>query len=175
MKCKKLFALALTIVMSVPMSLNALAAQDNTTQTHKPATSIEKLLGSDFGEVFSEEKESRAPAPALSAVYVYLVNSEQAGKEFISPYQYATKLDHGGSWIQMITLDVGYAGSNDARFEGHQMSLIDVVPVDTNGDSILDGYLKLWTLDVNYDSGKLIYNAYPQFVGTKYEAWISVQ
>jgi len=31
MKCKKLFALALAMVMCVPMSFNALAAQNSTT------------------------------------------------------------------------------------------------------------------------------------------------
>ena len=84
MKCKKLFALALAMVMCVPMSFNALAAQNSTTQA-SPATSI-----------------------------------------------------------------------------------------DTDGDTILDGYLRLWTLDVNFDNGKFIYHATPEYSGRQYEAWINV-
>lgn len=173
MKCKKLFALALAMVMCVPMSFNALAAQNSTTQA-SPATSIEALLGSDFEETFSEQVESRIPAPPLTSIHVYLVNSEQAGQEYIAPYQYATNLDHGGSWIQLITLDVGYSGWREATFDGNKMDLTDVVPVDTDGDTILDGYLRLWTLDVNFDNGKFIYHATPEYSGRQYEAWINV-
>ena len=54
------------------------------------------------------------------------------------------------------------------------MDLTDVVPVDTDGDTILGGYLRLWTLDVNLDNGKFIYHATPEYCGRQYEAWINV-
>ena len=84
------------------------------------------------------------PAPALTQFKLLLINSEKAGQETIqnssSSMQVGSRLDHGGTWFQAITAEVGYAKSRFAYFNGMRMTLTATEPIFLDSDNIIDGY-----------------------------------
>jgi hypothetical protein len=60
-----------------------------------------------------------APAPPLSNVVVYAVRSERHPQgERIAPGQATTRLQHGGSFIEVVTLEQGYGYHPHATVSG---------------------------------------------------------
>lgn len=93
-----------------------------------------------------------------------LINSEKAGQETIqnssSSMQVGSRLDHGGTWFQAITAEVGYAKTRFAYFNGIRMILTATEPIFIDSDNIVDGYYCLWTYEGNeYESGTFTANS----------------
>lgn len=108
--------------------------------------------------------QPKAPAPALTSFYLYSIYSAKAGEEIIqyssSSAQVGSRLDHGGTWFQAITVEIGYARTRYAYFNGNQMTLTDTASIDLNNDSIVDGYLCLWTYEgYEYEAGTFTANS----------------
>ena len=90
------------------------------------STKIESLSELDLDTYTQELMEADdgiqlyAPAPALTQFKLLLINSEKAGQETIqnssSSMQVGSRLDHGGTWFQAITAEVGYAKTRYAYF-----------------------------------------------------------
>ena len=104
------------------------------------------------------ESSTYAPAPALTEFYIYYVYSEdQPDGEYIqhtgSFYQTATALDHGGSWLRIVTYEHGYAGTRTAKFKNTSMKLEKTEGFDEDGDRIIDGYLCTWLYTGEFYTG----------------------
>lgn len=155
-------AISLVMVLCMMFSTVAFAAEDETVE--KPTTLDE--LNLDMEDVASMMESAsiqgsnsvNASAPPLTEFYIYGVYSEnQPDGERIqrsgSFYQTATMLDHGGSWLIVITIEVGYAGSRFAYFKNSPMKLADKDPLDFDGDSIIDGYACYWLYEGDFTNG----------------------
>ncbi|GKW10895.1 YolA family protein [Pectobacterium punjabense] len=81
-------------------------------------------------------KPLRAPAPALSSVYVYAVASTQNGGawEYIGPNKSITAQDHGGAQLRIAVLEVGYGNHRFASVGG-----LDKKSYQVNGVCIVRG------------------------------------
>ena len=55
--------------------------------------------------------------------------------------QVGSRLDHGGTWFQAITAEVGYAKTRYAYFNGVRMTLTATEPMYLDSDNIVDGYI----------------------------------
>lgn len=112
----------------------------------------------EYSQYIFEPEESDiqlyAPAPPLTQFSLYLINSEKAGQEEITPGQVGSRLDHGGTWFQAITIEIGYAKTRFAYFKNMNMTLTDKATIDLDNDSIVDGYICLWTYEgPEYETG----------------------
>ena len=68
--------------------------------------------------------------------------------------QVGSRLDHGGTWFQAITAEVGYAKTRYAYFNGVRMTLTASEPMYLDSDNIVDGYYCLWTYEGSeYEAG----------------------
>lgn len=154
--------MALTMVLCMMFSNVAFAAEEDIAE--RPIALDE--LNIDMENVASMTESAsiqgsnsiKAPAPPLTEFYVYAVYSEnQPDGEIIqrsgSFYQTATTLDHGGSWLIVVTLEVGYAGTRSATFRNSAMKLEEREPLDFDGDGIIDGYLCFWTYEGDFTNG----------------------
>lgn len=97
-----------------------------------------------------------APAPAIPFIQfrVYAVYSaDHPEGEFIQPSQLATALNHGGSWLRVVTYEHGYTGTWTATVKNSPMKLEDTQGVDLDGDRIIDGYLCTWLYTGEFSSG----------------------
>lgn len=165
MKMKKMLSVIVVGVLLVANVIPISAAE-------KQSTKVDSLEEVNVGEytqyIMDEEQESgiqpKAPAPALTSFELYAIYSEKAGEEVIShsssSMQVGSILDHGGTWFQAITVEVGYAKARFAYFNGMQMTLTDTEPIDFNNDRIVDGYLCLWTYEGSeYEAGTFTANS----------------
>lgn len=140
--------LVLALVLSFMFSTVAFAAEFDLTSEY-----VEELTEQQSGGVV------KAPAPQLTQMYVYAVVSDDAGLEYInnssSSYVVSTTDDHGGNTLYVYVLEIGYAGNRTATFNGNPMTMSDLIPVDINSDSIVDGYLVEWkyTDNAGFNSG----------------------
>lgn len=151
-RIKKVIAIMLVGIMILGTSITTFAAEGNI-----KADNIESVLSElnlSEGLIIP-----RAPAPPITQMNVRWVNSENAGAETIANNQYTTQLDHGGSWVQVITFELGYSSRNIATFDGIQMERLDSEPVDVDGDRIVDGFLYLWSVDTTFSSGRFVSSA----------------
>lgn len=160
---KKLTRLmALTMMLSMMFSTVAFAAEDETVAR---SAALDEL-NINMEEVASMVEDAsiqggnsvNTPAAPLSEFYVAAVFSEnQPDGEIIqhtgSFYQTATRLDHGGSWLTVVTVEVGYAGTRSATFRSSSMKLDKTERFDIEGDRIVDGYLCYWTYKGDFTGG----------------------
>jgi transcriptional regulator with XRE-family HTH domain len=134
------------------------------------STKIESLSELDLDTYTQELMEADdgiqlyAPAPALTQFKLLLINSEKAGQETIqnssSSMQVGSRLDHGGTWFQAITAEVGYAKTRYAYFNGVRMTLTASEPMYLDSDNIVDGYYCLWTYEGSeYEAGTFTANS----------------
>lgn len=154
--------MALTMVLCMMFSSVAFAAEDETVERTVTLDELnidmEDVASMMEGASIQGSNSINAPAAPLSEFYVYAVYSEdQPDGEIIqrsgSFYQTATTLDHGGSWLIVVTLEVGYAGTRSATFRNSAMKLEEREPLDFDGDSIIDGYLCFWTYEGDFTNG----------------------
>ncbi|MDE7431164.1 MAG: YolA family protein [Lachnospiraceae bacterium] len=163
-KFKKLLSVMALGVLLITNVVSVSAAEKN--QPEK----IESLSELDLEAYTQELLESGGgiqlygPAPALTQFQLLLINSEKAGQETIqnssSSMQVGSRLDHGGTWFQAITAEVGYAKSRFAYFNGIRMTLTATEPIFIDNDNIVDGYYCLWTYEGNeYEAGTFTANS----------------
>lgn len=112
------------------------------------------LLVTNVVPVSAAEVQPLASAPPLTEFYVYSVYSQNGGLEYIdhsgTTAQVGTRNDHGGTWIEITTVEIGYAKSRTATFNNNSMTLKAKTPIDTNHDSIVDGYYCTWRYENAY-------------------------
>jgi Domain of unknown function (DUF4879) len=84
-----------------------------------------------------------APAPPLNYLQVYAVGSSNIGWEILSDaYAWSTSYDHGGQFMYVAVLELGYGGNPFVRMNGGQL------PSSANyaNDSVcIDAYGQLYT------------------------------
>lgn len=98
-----------------------------------------------------------APAPALSYLEVTgVISSQSPSIENISRYQFSTTNDHGGAELYIRTIEYGYGYSRVAKMNGTVLPLYSSSTFDSNGDSIVDGYVCWWNAS-GYNSGTFTY------------------
>ncbi|MDC0713648.1 DUF4879 domain-containing protein [Stigmatella sp. ncwal1] len=120
------------IVMTLLAALNATAA--DVQQTYPEGSSsfratLSPVLHLDSSQLSKlptrEQLEGGpvklAPAPPLTYLQVYAVGSSNQGWEYPDPSVYATSLDHGGSVLLVVVLEVGYGFSRFAKMNGSQL------------------------------------------------------
>lgn len=112
------------------------------------------LLVTNVVPVSAAEAQPLAPAPALTQFYVDSVASEKCAIEYIShsgtTAQVGTKEDHGGTWIEITTVEMGYAKSRTATFNNNSMTLKSKKGIDTDNDGIIDGWTCVWRYENAY-------------------------
>lgn len=103
------------------------------------------LLTANVISVSAAEVQPLAAAPALTQFYVNSVTSEKGGTEIIersgSFAQVGTRLDHGGTWLEVVTTEIGYAKTRSATFNNVNMTLVSKEAFDIDNDRIIDGWL----------------------------------
>jgi hypothetical protein len=88
--------------------------------------------------------------------------------------KYSTEENHGGGWIAIYVLVVGYTNSIYAGFGGSTMEVFDTVPIDFDGDRIIDGWWYIYLYTGPMSSGQIIVkDIYNNRYGT--QDWISVR
>ena len=100
----------------------------------------------------------KAPAAPLTQFYILGVSSsDHTDIEIIqyssSFYPVSTVDDHGGTWLRVYTVEIGYAGQRFAYFNNSLMTLEDTQGVDLNNDSIIDGYICTWLYQGSFTNG----------------------
>jgi hypothetical protein len=87
---------------------------------------------------------SAAPAPPLSSVKVVKVESQQGGIEYINSNSFSTVNDHGGSYLYISTVEIGYGQFNRAEMNGSQLKSKESKRLDFDGDRTIDGWEYKW-------------------------------
>lgn len=162
-KLKKLFSF---ITIGVLLVANVIPVSAVEKEKNVKAESLADLDLGEYSQYIMDDNsinkiKPQAPAPALTSLQLYAIYSEKAGQEIIgSPNQVGSRLDHGGTWFQAITVEIGYAKSRFAYFSGSRMTLTDIEPIDLNNDRIVDGFVCLWTYEgYHYESGTFTANS----------------
>lgn len=101
------------------------------------------LLGTSILGIAATEA-SAAPAPPLSSLQVVKVESQLGGVEYIGQNQLSTIKDHGGSYLYISTVEVGYGHIRYAEMNGSKLKEKDSKMLDFNGDRIIDGWEYRW-------------------------------
>lgn len=173
-KFNKLVSLMLVGAMMLGMCTTAYAKNESNVKQYNSIQEVLEENESMQDLILSDENLSRPAMAPLTSMQVMWVNSQDAGEEHISAGQYATKLDHGGDWFQVITLEVGFSSVRWAKFKHMEMESTDTEYVDLNGDNIMDGVLRLWTINTSYTSGKFEYSAWSVQTSKEFSTWINV-
>lgn len=87
------------------------------------------------------------PAPPLTYLQVYAARSEKCPQwEYFSRNQSSSTKDHGGSWMEIVTEELGYANpySRYAEMNRVGFSLIKRTAIHIDGDNIVDGWRFYW-------------------------------
>ena len=156
------------IVFCLLLCVNAVSVYAAEVDENKMATSLEDIGLGEYAQYAINEEDAviqpKAPAPALTSFKMYWLNSQKAGEEYVqqssSAIQVGSRLDHGGTWFQAETIEVGYARSRFAYFNGVRMTLTDSQGLDFNNDRIIDGYICLWTYQgAAYEAGTFTANS----------------
>lgn len=112
------------------------------------------LLAANVIPVSAAEIQPLAAAPALTQFYVNSVSFEKGGTETIersgSFAQVGTRLDHGGTWLEVETVEIGYAKTRSATFNNVNMTLKTKRAIDLDNDRIIDGWACVWRYENSY-------------------------
>lgn len=129
-------------------------AQEITPQNLTKEEAIQYLLNTARESVGATLKNTRGPAPQLTKYYVDKVFSPQGGEEALGPYYTSTYLDHGGSYVLVTTAEIGYGKAHSSYFGNYDMTEVGMEFIDLNGDRIIDGFYRVWSLERPFTSGK---------------------
>ena len=173
-KFNKLVALMLVGAMMLGMSTTAYAKDESNVKQYNSIQEVLEENESLQDITLSDENLSRPAMAPLTSMQVMWVNSQNAGEEYISAGQYSTKLDHGGDWFQVITFEVGFSSVRWAKFKHMEMESVGTKYVDLNGDNIMDGVLRMWTIDTSYTNGKFEYSAWSVQTSKEFSTCINV-
>lgn len=115
---------------------------------------VSTLLVANVIPVSAAEIQPRDAAPALTQFYVYSVSSEKGGTEVIqrsgSFAQVGTTLDPGGTWLEVETIEIGYAKTRSATLNSTNMTLKSKKAIDLDNDRIIDGWACVWRYENSY-------------------------
>lgn len=171
-------ALGLTLIVGFSGGLVEASSELSNSKTEELGIRVDEEKAISYIESLKEKNEDSevstfAAAPALSYLEVFAVGSTQYlqkfggdGYEYVESNQLSTKEDHGGRQFIVVTAELGYSSpSRIAEFKGERLELIDSQWIDTNGDSIIDGYFYYWDAsgdDPRLDHGTFDYKAWSQ-------------
>lgn len=112
------------------------------------------LLATNVVPVSAAEVQPIASAPPLTQFFVYAVSSQNGGRELIdhsgSFAQVGTRNDHGGTWLEVETVEIGYAKTRSATFNNNSMTLKSKTAIDLDNDRVVDGWLCVWRYENAY-------------------------
>ncbi len=119
-------------------------------------------LISDNNMLLQDAAYSDGMSNTLTNLILHAVYSEDQPNGEIIPNslpfsQASTALNHGGSWLSISTIEVGYVNYRNAYFNGTPMELSDVLSFDIDGDGKIDYSLCIWRYDYDFTTG--IFNA----------------
>lgn len=97
------------------------------------------------------------PAPPLTELYVYAVASEQGGIEYISSSQVSTLENHGGAWMYVYTVEIGYGTGRIAKMNTVSLTEASSQPI-TDSSSIIVGWFRAWDAS-GFDGGNFTYQS----------------
>ena len=131
-------------------------------------------------ELVEKNKQAfKAPAPPVSLVGILRVTSEKGGREDIIPGQTQTNRNHGGSFMDVATLVVGYGGtaSDFASYggPGFILNYTDFMGIDEDKDSIIDGWAIVWNLSGKSPGGQFLYTARSMNPGPTMQTYINIR
>lgn len=186
---KKLFSLALILVLVFSFNVAAFADDDLAQADFKPLTKEEVVNSKAFREAveaakaeFKAKQENggpvlHAPAPKVSHINVYAVVSPNGGQEI---YGYnsnplSTANDHGGNWIQCVTFQVGYDSSHFGTLAGSKMTNTWSEGIDLDGDRTIDAWAYSWVYEAPSSGGQFVGTVYSINNAAKWTAWINVR
>ena len=121
----------------------------------EPQANKSEDLG-NFVTLQDYEESERGPADPLSYLHIYAVRSPEGGYEDIPYGTHVTKLNHGGSYIEIYTEEVGFGGSPIAQYYG-QMQMISVTPI-YNSNGIAVSFKRVFRHNGNTIGGKIEYS-----------------
>ncbi|MFK0734832.1 MAG: DUF4879 domain-containing protein [Gloeotrichia echinulata GP01] len=103
---------------------------------------------------------SSAPAPALTAVKVVLVQSSGFSSDPIPSGSLSTPNDHNGPSLTVVTEDVGYGQSQIALFNGNRMKLVSSEPLPgRKPGTIVTGWRYTWSYQGSFANGTFTYQS----------------
>lgn len=113
-----------------------------------------------------------ALANNLSSVYVHSVESAQGGWEGMSPWTSSTSVNHGGSWMYVVTEEIGYGSNAQAHLLGFSLREIRTEPLcnvrgqarPCNGRGTVIGYRRTWDAS-GRDGGNFQFMVIPNGIG----------
>ena len=131
-------------------------------------------------ELYEKNKQNfKAPAPPVSLVGILRVTSEKGGREDIIPGQTQTNRNHGGSFMEVATLVVGYGGtSSDFASYGGPGFILNytyVEPVTITGSSVVIGWIIVWDLSGKSPGGQFLYTARSMNPGPTMQTYINIR
>ncbi len=140
--------MALSLVLCMMFSTVAFAAENEDVLTTSEESPFEVMI----------DGSAKPSAPPLTDFYVWGVQSSD--HPTIEQIQYtssffpvSTTENHGGTWLKVYVVEVGYAGQRFAYFNNSLMSLNNTYPLDFDGDNIIDGYICEWLYQGNFTNG----------------------
>ncbi len=142
-----------------------------------PSTSAERIEGNASPE--EGQVTAFAPAPNLSSVKVVGVCSDNHRRlrgydcEAVSGY-YSTSVDHGGTWMQVITDEIGYRSWGQATLAGSVLQELGNQPIYYSGSNTIAGWRRWWKAD-GYQGGQFVYTASSINSGPTLQAIIQIQ
>lgn len=105
------------------------------------------------GLLVTHGQASAGPAPAISSYQIYAVRSAQSPNwEYPNASAVITANDHGGAYIDVAVLEMGYSTSRMATMDTYGMTLIDTLNVTNNTGAIV-GYIYVFRITKGFTSG----------------------
>ncbi len=111
-------------------------------------------IGDSLEQQFYELKnfDILGPAPPVTYLeFAYVISELYPNWEYISPYQYATLNDHGGSWMYLAVVQIGY-GYDYANMNGSTLPKVYSYPL-TNSYGTVYGWINFYEAS-GYQSGQ---------------------
>lgn len=132
----------------------------------------------DFFEKNKNKQSPRAPAPPVSGVGVWFIYSEKGGEEDVLGKS-QTSNNHGGSFMYVATIVIGYGGvSSDFASYGGAGLLLDYTDsegFDNNQDGVIDGWVIIWNLSGKSPGGQFLYTAKSINPGPTMQTYINIR
>jgi Domain of unknown function (DUF4879) len=97
-----------------------------------------------------------APAPSITQLQVYAVRSANYPSwEYLSSSQYSTTIDHGGSWMDLVTYQYGYGNNPICKLNSVNLSNWHTEYITDSAGTII-GFIYYWIAD-GHQGGKWTY------------------
>jgi hypothetical protein len=117
----------------------------------------------------------------LTRAYVYRVDSASGGQELVTGRTTTTK-DHGGSWMRILTEEIGYGREPQAKLLSNSLREIASQPICRVGGSLgpcrrgdtIVGYRRTWDAS-GHQGGNFEFVVYPAGSGSAQRVAFQVQ